>query len=86
MTTTMTREEASRGRAHAHARYQNARDWHNAHARTIALYAAHGWNPDTDPLLIARADEMEALADWQDAREMWATPELVEVREMGAAS
>lgn len=77
-TITLTREEAERGREAARDRHIEARE----HTRSWALVIAEGdveravtgrtWVTNAeisgDELIVRRAAEHEAFADWQDAR------------------
>lgn len=78
---TLTREEANRARESAVARHLAAQadvdSWSRVIAEDAVRNAVTGYDGPTaadvsgDRLLIARAAELEAHADWQDARERW---------------
>lgn len=73
--TTLTHTEAVTAREAAWHRFQAARTDHDAWARAIAGYVVRGgdWSRSAevsgDNLIIARAAEFEACADWHEARE-----------------
>ena len=72
---TLTPTEADRHLDAAERRWRSAQEWHDANARTAARHLALA---GSDPLgaiyaenyLIARAAELEAHADWDDARRL----------------
>jgi hypothetical protein len=78
MPVTFTREEAHRSREAARARHRDAESHTDSWARTIAMSAVRDCVADPpllssakvsgDDLIVARAAEHEAYADWQDAR------------------
>lgn len=75
MTTTLTPTEADRHLDSASARLRSAQSWLDSNARVTAEHFALGDPDDLGPLyadhfLIARAAELEARADWDDARRL----------------